>query len=240
MRIKHFGLILIILSLFSAAYAQDSESPDSPESENELKLIMEGYPDEPYKDFLGSSDLVLQFWPGISINPFAKELHSGPSAPIYTVSVGFLWPDYTLFAVQPSLSYFYMYYDWYEGKAYPIESENRTATTHCIMFELPAIIALYPGHNKIEFSLGLDVLARFGVLSQAVPEQESEKVQLMNKWFWQGGRFLYAKTGICWQWELTEKIKGGPFVSFYLPIGSLINSEGLLGAIVSLGLKLSI
>lgn len=250
MKIKRLGIIFIILCLFSKAFAQESEISESVEeetSQEELKLIMEGYPDEPYTDFLGSSDFILQLSPGLLINPYAKELHSGPSAPIYAISMGFIWPNYTLIAVQPSLSYFYYYNLWYDGKAYPAEVENRTATTHCLMLELPAVISIYPGKNKIEFSLGIDILARYSLMSMYVKDTDNggsgsagEDVKLINKWSWQGGRYLYAKTGVCWQRELTDKIKGGPFISFYLPIGSLINSERLLGAIVSLGVKLSI
>lgn len=230
-----------------------SEKTDSAESQTDedysnipLKGKIYATPSD-FRDFLHSTDFLLQLSPGFYFNPYSKELKSGPAAPVYPVTFGFNWPNYTFISIQPTISYFQMYHLWYDGTAYPSEIENRTAQTYNFMIDTPAVLSLYPGKNKIQFSLGASMLIRFSTLARNVNYDDSgdsgsagEDVNLINKWFWQNANFLYASAGVCWLRELTGTLKGGPFFSFYLPIGSLINHRGLLGSVLTLGVKISL
>lgn len=268
MNIKRISSIIIILSLFTGLWAQaedtavtettgtnvtaestETAAADRPENENRgLKGKIYADPED-FNDFLHSVDFVMQLSPGFYINPDADQLIGGPSAPIYQSSIGFNWPNYTFISVQPTITYFNMYNEWINGKVYPIEMENRTASTQAFMIDVPAVLSLYPGLNKVEFSLGVDLLVRFSSLAINVKpgdrtETENltaeENVKLCNKYFWENAHFFYTKAGICWQRELIGSLKGGPFVNAYFPIGSIINHEGLLGTIVSVGVKISL
>ena len=75
-----------------------------------------------------SADFVLQFEPGIYLNT-ESVLVSAPSPIVYPISVGFIWPDSTVFSVQPTVSFFMMQHLYYDDKALPAEIENRTTTT---------------------------------------------------------------------------------------------------------------
>lgn len=230
MKIKKIFCLLLLFSLSLCIWAQTE-----PESETEIQTRR--------------MDLVLQFTPGFYINPEAKNLKGGPSAPVYQTSVGLNWPNDSFISVQPTLTFFYMVNEWIDGSVYPIEWENRTALTQIFLLDIPAVFSIHPGSNKLEFSLGLDFMARFSTLATGVNPNDKtnsesvtaeENVKLCNQYYWRNAHFLYTKVGICWERELIGSFKGGPVVNVFFPIGSLISKEGLLGTIVNLGIKISI
>lgn len=271
--VKKFGLIFCIFSLFTFAFAQENPNSEITEDSQEqevivpeestefgLKHFFSGHwskslherkytAPENFADFANATDLILQFSPGLYINPFSSELNSGPTAPIYPFAVGFNWPNYTFFSIQPTLSFFTMYNLWYDGKAYPAEIENRTATTFDFLLNIPFVFSLYLGLNRFQIAPGIGILARTSILANNVNAEDSgftgsasEDVNEINNWFWQKGRFVYLSASLSWIREFSEnsKGKGGPTFSVYIPVASFFNEEAFLGSIVSLGLKIAL
>ena len=102
--VKHLkAFILIFSSLFfltqlsAQEEAQDTDLSDDFNTEATT-------PEEPVSY---SADFVLQFEPGFYLNT-ESTLISGPSPIIYPISIGFLWPDSGVIAVQPTISFFMM------------------------------------------------------------------------------------------------------------------------------------
>ena len=83
-------------------------------------------------------DFVMQFEPALYLNT-ESTLVSAPSPIVYPISIGFLWPDRSTFAIQPTLSFFMMQHLLYEDKALPAEIENRTTTTLSFMLNIPVV-----------------------------------------------------------------------------------------------------
>ena len=198
------------------------------------------------RSFFSSVDLMAGFSPAVYINT-ESTLVSAPSPVIYPVSIGFLWPNYTKIAIQPTLSFFTMYHLWYDGQALPAEIENRTSQTISLLLDLPAVFSIYPNEkSRFQFSTGLAFLMRFGILAGGVKETDSgytgsagSDMDQINSYFWSNARFLYLSLGASWLYDLVPHLRLGPVFHTYLPLGSLFSGESVQGMIISLGLKLS-
>ena len=230
---KKFLLVLLTLLFLAPAFSQTEESEEPEKSDK---------PEKTEK----TVDFVLQFEPAVYLNT-ESTLVSAPSPVVYPISIGFLWPNNGIFSVQPTLSFFFMYHLMYNGRALPAEIENRTATTLSFMLNIPAVYSMYFEKSRFQFSVGAGVFLRFGLLSMGVSPNSSgwtgsasRDVDSINSWFWSDMRWFYLSAGVNWLYNLTPRIKAGPTINAYIPVGGLIKDHDLQGMIISLGIKLSL
>ena len=190
------------------------------------------------------ADFVMQFEPGFYLNT-ESTLVSAPSPIIYPISIGFLWPEQSVIAVQPTISFFMMNHLLYEDKALPAEIENRTTTTLSFMLNIPAVFSIFLDNSRFQITGGLGVLMRFGFLSQGVKENDigwtgtaGEDVSKINDYFWGNARWLYATIGGSWLYNLTPQLKAGPVINVYLPVGGIISDQSAQAMLISAGIKI--
>ncbi len=245
---KKYFLIFTTLFIISGLFAQEVEdniaSEEAPvTSQTETVAASEN---ESFLNKLknSSADFVLQFEPGLYLNT-ASTLVSAPSPIIYPISVGFLWPDNTIFSVQPSLSFFMMHHLFYDNKALPAEIENRTTTTLSFMLNIPFVFSIFRPNSRFQISGGLGILMRFGLLSPGVRDSDSgwtgsagSDTQAINGWFWQNARWLYVTVGGSWLYNLTPQLKAGPTINVYIPVGGLFSDGSAQAMIISAGIKI--
>lgn len=191
-----------------------------------------------------SADFVLQFEPGVYINT-ESTLVSAPSPIIYPISIGFLWPDKGMFAIQPTISFFMMQHLFYEDKALPAEIENRTTTTLSFMLNIPAVYSIYLQKSNFQLNLGLGLYMRFGLLSPGVKPEDSgwsgsaaSDVDEINNYFWGKMRWFYVTAGGSWLYNLTPQLRAGPTINVYLPVGGLVSDKSAQAMIISAGIKI--
>lgn len=231
-------IFTILFSLVAGIYAQESDV--SFDDEHEFTKA------EDFFEFIHSLDFIIQTEPGVYLNPESK-LVSAPSPMIYPLTIGIIWPNYTVFSVQPTLSFFAMDYLLYENKVLPAEIENRTSTALSFLFNLPLVVSLYFPHSRLQFMPGVSLMARFGFLANNVNEQDygfsgsaGEDIQKINQWFWSDMHYLYLSFGFSWLFDVYRTMKAGPVVNAYIPMSFIANGEGLQGTIFSAGLKISL
>ena len=189
-------------------------------------------------------DFVMQFEPALYLNT-ESTLVSAPSPIVYPISIGFLWPDRSTFAIQPTLSFFMMQHLLYEDKALPAEIENRTTTTLSFMLNIPVVFSLFLDNSQFQFTAGPGILMRFGLLSPGVKEEDSgwsgsagSDVKKINEYFWNDMRWFYANLGASWLYDLTPQLRAGPTINVYLPVGGLISDQSAQAMIISAGIKI--
>lgn len=215
---KKILILFAVLLLAGKIAAQDSETKDS----NNKRI-----------DFMFK--LPLSFY----LNTGDKKA-SAPSPVVFNPGVGLVFPNDYWVSFQPGLNFYYSYYLWYEGRALPAEIENRTATTLSFMLDLPAVFSVSLKNSKLEFNAGPSVLMRFGWKSNGTSDAEASDVKEINSYFWSKARFLYLAGGISWLTEIPSGTNFGPFMTFYLPVGSLAAHESMNGMIISAGLKVTL
>lgn len=199
-----------------------------------------------FLEFINSLDLVIQMEPGMYMNT-ASKLVSAPSPVIYPISIGILWPNYTYLAMQPTVSFFMMNHLWYDDMALPAEIENRTGTTLNFMISFPAVLSFHTKKSRLQIMPGFSILARYSLLANNVAADDSgysgsagDDISEINKWFWKNGNFFYLTGGAAWIFNFHNNAKAGPVFNLYIPIGSIINKDGINGLIVTTGLKISL
>lgn len=247
----------LIFSLLIPAFAQETSTSENMNnetvSEDENQALKDFFENEEEKEkkgglpnFFEASRFILGLTPGIYINPDSNELNSAPSAPVYPWYIGFIYPDNTFIALEPTLSFFTMYNLWYDGTAYPAEIENRTTTTLSFLLNIPVVFALNIKGTKLEVYPGIAMLMRFGIRAGGVSGSDSgysgsadEDVALINQWYWSNARFLYLSAGVNAIFENISHVKIGPVLNIYMPVGTIFSGESVQGMIVSAGLKLS-
>lgn len=235
---KKFFLILLSLFILTSLFAQEEESEVTEYIEEE-KTETEATPLSSY-----SADFIMQFEPGIYINT-QSPLVSAPSPIVYPISVGFIWPDAALLAIQPTLSFFMMQHLYYEDMALPAEIENRTSTTLSFMLNIPAVYSIFLENSRFQITGGLGIFMRFGLLSPGVKEDDSgwsgsagEDVTKINEYFWGNARWLYLTLGGSWLYDLTPELRAGPVMNISIPVGGLISDQDAQGMLISLGIKI--
>lgn len=196
------------------------------------------------KSFWQRGNLSVELTPGFYFNPSTQNLVGETSSSIFPFSFGFLWPNDFWIAVEPSISFYTMYHLWYDGTTYPAEPENRTSQTFNFMINLPVSISLTIKNSELQLTPGFGFLARFGVLANGVSATDfgysgsAEKdVAEINNWFWKNGRFLYLSLGVSYLIKLTEKLRGGPAVHAFVPVGTIFSGESIQGMTVTFGMK---
>ncbi len=231
--VKKFLLIFLSIFLISGLWAQETS-----ESEELTEFS------QPADTTPRTADFVMQFEPGFYLNT-ESSLISAPSPIVYPISVGFLWPDHAMIAVQPTISFFMMNHLLYEDKALPAEIENRTTTTLSFMLNIPAVLSYYLQNSCFQLTGGLGVFMRFGLLSPGVKDTDSgwtgsagEDVGKINEYFWGNMRWFYLTTGGSWLYNLTPQLRAGPTINVYLPVGGLISDKTVQGMIISADIKI--
>ena len=191
-----------------------------------------------------SIDFVLQFEPALYLNT-ESTLVSAPSPIVYPISIGFLWPNYSKIAVQPTLSFFMMNHLLYDDKALPAEIENRTTTTLSFMLNIPAVFSFFLTNSRFQVGFGPAFLMRFGLLSPGVKEGDSgwtgsagQDVSDINSYFWKDLHWFYTSLGGSWLYNLTPQLRAGPTINVYLPVGGLISDHNAQAMIISTGIKI--
>ena len=191
-----------------------------------------------------TAKFVMQFEPGFYINT-ASTLISAPSPIVYPITLGFIWPEETNIAIQPTVSFFMMQHLYYDDMALPAEIENRTTTTLSFMLNIPAVYSVFMENSRFQFSAGAGIFMRFGLLSPGVEESDSgwtgsagEDAARINEYFWGNMRWLYLTAGAGWLYNLTPQLRAGPTLNFYLPVGGLISDKTVQGMIISAGIKI--
>ena len=200
------------------------------------------------RDFFEAADITMHFEPSVYINPYTEiggKFVSAPSPIIYPISIGFLWPNYTFLAVNPVISFFMMNHLWYENIALPAEIENRTTTTLSFMLDIPASMSLYFEKSRLQMTAGLGILMRFGILAPSVSSTDygysgsaGSDVDNINDWFLHNMNWFYITTGISWQYQLASKLRAGPVLNIYIPIGTIISTGTAQGMMISFGIKI--
>ena len=225
-----FTAFLFLFPLFS----QEAEAETDVETEAETTTEKAAFP----------GDFVMQFEPGGYINP-ESSLVSAPSPIIYPISLGFLWPNHSKFAIQPVISFFMINHLYYENKALPAEIENRTTTTLSFMLTMPVVFSIYLQKSCFQFTGGPGIFMRFGILSPGVSENASgwtgsagSDAAAINSWFWNNMRWLYINIGASWLYTLTPKLRAGPVINFSIPVGGLISDGSAQGMLISAGIKI--
>lgn len=199
---------------------------------------------ENFVEFIRSLDFMLNIGPACYLNTESKTrnaenlLISAPSPLVSPVSIGILWPNYTFVAVEPRVSFYRMYYLWYENRPLPAEIENRTVFALSFMIDLPIVFSLYMKTNRIQLSAGPSVLVR--AFSVPTGVANNGDTALAKDYFWAKNRFLYASLGASWLFNASGNLKFGPEVKAYIPVGGLLNKEGLQGALFLAGFKISL
>ncbi len=225
MPVKKLILIFTTVFFFSLVFAQEADV-----AEEEKKAF--------------PLDFVMQFEPGFYLNT-ESPLISAPSPIVYPISIGFLWPERSMLAIQPTLSFFMMNHLLYEDKALPAEIENRTTTTLSFMLNIPAVYSLFLKKSQFQFTGGLGVFMRFGLLSPGVKENDSgwsgsagQDVEKINQYFWGGMRWFYLTAGGSWLYDLTDQLRAGPTINACIPVGGLISDKNAQGMLISFGIKI--
>jgi hypothetical protein len=179
--------------------------------------------------FSGNVKTVFSISPQITIN---KDKEGAPS-PIKTgVGVGFEIPLSHNFIFAPNLTFTTNYYLQKEDKVLPAEIENRTALAISSMINIPASFSI--GETGLSISAGFAFFLRFALPLEGI--EASDEVSKINEYFWQKMRFLYLSTDVQWMFDL-PKVKAGPILRFYLPLGGLISDKSMNASIFNLGLK---
>ena len=238
---KLLFLIFTTLFLLTGLFAQENDNPESA-SEITEEVTDNAAADSSSKVF--PADFVLQFEPGVYINT-ESTLVSAPSPIVYPISIGFLIPDKSWIAVQPTISFFMMNHLLYQDKALPAEIENRTTTTLGFMLNIPAVFSLYLENSCFQLSAGLGVFMRFGLLAAGVKDTDSgwtgtagKDAELINNYFWENMRWLYLTAGGSWLYNLTPQLRAGPVINISIPVGGLISDQNIQGMLISLGIKI--
>lgn len=239
-------LISLILSLaFVKSFAQEKKSSNLFEPFLRSRKDL----DKADRTFLKTTSLTFELTPGFYLNPdnSNKNLVGQTAAPIYPFSIGFTWPNYSSFAIAPSISFFMMNHLYDDGTVYPSEIENRTSQTFNFIVNIPIYISLFTKHGTIQLAPGFSILPRFAILANGVSENDygytgsaQSDIDEINKWFWQNARFLYLSFTGSYLINLTGNVKGGPVVHAYIPLGTIFSGESIQGMILAIGMKIQL
>lgn len=199
-----------------------------------------------FKSFLNQVNFNIQMGSSVYINT-QSPLVSAPSPILFPISVGFTWPNYVFLAIQPSITFFILNSLWHNDMALPAEIENRTATSYCLFFNIPASFSLYLKQSKIQLSVGAGILLPITSISTGVSPNdsgtsgsaESDVLNIQNFYF-SKGRIFYLTTELSWLFDITNKMKIGPVVGAYFPLGSFINNEGFSRFMGHVGIKIGL
>ena len=195
-------------------------------------------------------DLFFTLGPKLMLNT-DDHTKSAPSPVSYSLGIG---GDFWLknnVLIEAQASFFTNYYLWDGERAQPAEVENRTATALSAMIDLTGGYTWKAGESQkhlLSACGGLGIFARHAILSNGVnpddPNRDtktkaSDDVSSINDTFFKDLNFLYPELAFSYSYILSEIWKIGGEFRTYIPLGSLMNGNGVDGMIFSLALKLS-
>ncbi len=207
------------------------------------------------KKFIMSLLLLLIFFPLTSLEPFfsfgpnillnTKDTIKGAPSPVmFSFGGGVCIPFYKNFSTNPGVSFFTNYYLWNntDQYAYPAEIENRTALVFSMLTELPITYSINIGKQHFFFGTGLAILARLGIIALGVDSGTSgsaeDDIEAINHWFWSNARYLYPELCAGWNYKVNKNTTGGFYISYYLPLGSLLTENKLDASIIKIEARL--
>lgn len=197
------------------------------------------------QSFLDKVDFIIQLDPTLYLSQESRKYKSNTMNVLFAFTFGATIPNDAFISFQPTLSFFAMHHSWAGNIALPTEIENRTTTTLSLMLNLPAAFDIQLEKSRLSLTAGAGLLLRLGLLSHGVKGSDtgysgsaSKDVNLINKWFWSKGRFLYASAGASWLYKVNSKLELGPSLNIYIPVVSIMEYKKLQDMIISLGLRI--
>jgi hypothetical protein len=172
----------------------------------------------------------VELTPSLLLNTEDKK-YSAPSPVFFPLSLG-VQIETPFAKIEPSISLWTNYYLLAHDKALISEIENRTSLAISSMINIPASFSI--GETGLSISAGFAFFLRFALPLEGI--EASDEVSKINEYFWQKMRFLYLSTDVQWMFDL-PKVKAGPILRFYLPLGGLISDKSMNASIFNLGLK---
>lgn len=251
---KKFLILFFLFSISSPFFCDEQQNKktyllteNEKSQRNEKTIIGKQFTKpEDFKGFLNQVDFNIQMSSSIYVNT-QSTLVSAPSPILFPFTIGFSWPNYTFLAIQPSVSFFILNSLWYNEMALPSEIENRTATSYCLFFNIPASFSLYLKQSKIQLSVGAGILLPITALSTGVSPTDSGTsgsaeldVAKIQEYYISKGRLFYITAELAWLFDITNKMKLGPVIGAYFPLGSFINDEGFSRFMGHVGVKISL
>lgn len=251
---KKFLILFFLFSIYSPFFCDEQQNKktylltENEKSERNEKTIMgkQFTKAEDFKGFLNQVDFNIQMSSSIYVNT-QSPLVSAPSPILFPFTIGFSWPNYTFLAIQPSVSFFILNSLWYNEMALPSEIENRTATSYCLFFNIPATFSLYLKQSKIQLSVGAGILLPITAISAGVSPTDSGTsgsaeldVAKIQEYYISKGRLFYITAELAWLFDITNKMKLGPVIGAYFPLGSFINDEGFSRFMGHVGVKIGL
>lgn len=251
---KKFLILFFLFSISSPFFCDEQPNEkkylltENEKSERNQKTIIgkQFTKPEDFKGFLNQVDFNIQMSSSIYVNT-QSPLVSAPSPILFPFTIGFSWPNYTFLAIQPSVSFFILNSLWHNEMALPSEIENRTATSYCLFFNIPASFSLYLKQSKIQLSVGAGILLPITAISVGVSPTDfgtSGSAELdvakIQEYYINKGRLFYITAELSWLFEITNKMKLGPVIGAYFPLGSFINDEGFSRFMGHVGVKIGL
>lgn len=149
-----------------------------------------------------------------------------------------------LITLQPNLNIWNMYYAYDTNGAYASEVENRTATTICLLFDIPLGIKFTKGKHSFTPGVGLGFLLRFSFLSNGVKPSDpgitgsaENDLAEISKWNWSNCRFLYPELFFAWDYQISSNFAFGLIAKMYFSLASFIEHKNLNDAILNLSAR---
>lgn len=251
---KKFLILFFLFSIYSPFFCDEQPNEkkylltETEKSERNQKTIIgkQFTKPEDFKGFLNQVDFNIQMSSSIYVNT-QSPLVSAPSPILFPFTIGFSWPNYTFLAIQPSVSFFILNSLWHNEMALPSEIENRTATSYCLFFNIPASFSLYLKQSKIQLSVGAGILLPITAISAGVSPTDSGTsgsaeldVAKIQEYYISKGRLFYITAELAWLFDITNKMKLGPVIGAYFPLGSFINDEGFSRFMGHVGVKIGL
>lgn len=248
-RAKKCGFLVGVMVIFSVSmlFANEplqnatTEVLDSETAEDTSSVSSADYPSlKNHAPFVG-------FGPMLLVNTDSSK-NSAPSPVMFSLGGGATFFQNAVVSFQPRLTFFTNYYLWDGEAAHPAEVENRTATVLSFLLDVDAVKIFRHGKNVFQVGGGVSVLARVSILAGGVNSDDEggtdastagDDVSSIGDYFWADMRFLYPNVAFCWLHELPNGWYAGASANVYVPLGSLMNGDGVDGMLFSLGLRVA-
>jgi hypothetical protein len=175
------------------------------------------------------SDLFISDTVQVIINADEERfLESGPSPILNMIGGGTVFPIGSSFSIAPRIDFYSTYYDYIDGRAMPIEVENRLAIVYGAILDLAVRYDLpFKERHAIQFTAGPAFLLRAAFRAAKVPEDEQGAVDSVADYLWGGGRFIYPELGVSYSYRMADWVKFGVSARVLLPVFNLWTGEGL-------------
>lgn len=182
------------------------------------------------------SNFYLTSGPSLQINTLGFE--TAPSPLSFTLGLGYKIPLDSFFSFVPELSEWQGYYLVFDGKIAPAAVEKRDALVIHALLDLPFLINFSTENSIYSFGLGISILSRLALPVSVLPEDEKDRVQAINDYFWSDLRYLYPSASFFWDWVLENGSSLGLSIKAFYPIANHQTGESLMqNAIISLKVR---